>query len=146
MPATVANPRQSHDSEQISPPPVTHHTVYETTRNFQQIHVCQWGAHSYLVGPLSRLVGRSHFKPTLSKGVLRLIIAANGPNGAISLTQTFNSILFDVCNGRYVGLQKAKNGDREQKKIQTPFKWHPIGWRAGITQTTCSTDILGLEV
>ena len=38
-----------------------------------------------------------------------LIIAANGPNGAISLTQVFNRILFYVCNGRY---KAKKNGNR----------------------------------
>ena len=30
----------------------------------------------------------------------------------ISLTQTFNRILFYVCNGRDFGVQKIKNGDR----------------------------------
>ena len=54
--------------------------------------------------PLSRLVGRPPFEPSLSKGVLPLIIAANDPNGAISLMQTFNRIL-NVCNVRYFGVK-----------------------------------------
>ena len=41
-----------------------------------------------------------------------LIKAPNGPNGAISLKQTINSILFYFCNRQYFGVQKAKNGDR----------------------------------
>ena len=64
------------------------------------------------MGQLSRLVGKPPFEPSLSKGVLPLIIAANGPNGAISLTQKFNRILFYVFNGRYFEVQKEKNRDR----------------------------------
>ena len=52
------------------------------------------------MGLLSRLVGRPSFEPSLLKGVLPLTIDANSLNGAISLTQTFNRILFHVCNGR----------------------------------------------
>ena len=63
------------------------------------------------MGPLSRLVGRPPFEPSLSKGALPLILVANGSNDTISLTQTFNRILFHVCNGGYFGVQKAKNGD-----------------------------------
>ena len=63
------------------------------------------------MGPLSRLVGRPRFEPSLSKGVLPLILVANGPNGTVSLTQTINRNLFHVCNGGYFGVQKAKNGD-----------------------------------
>ena len=96
VPATVvvADPRQSHDSEQISPATIAHHTVYESIQKLQQNNVCQRRAHLYLVGPLSRLVGRPHFEPRLSKGVSPLITAANVPYGAISLAQTFNRILF----------------------------------------------------
>ena len=112
MPATVADPRQLLDSEQISPATIAHHIVYEKTRNLQQNYVCQWGAHPYhLVDPLSRLVGKP-FEPSLSKNVSPLTTAAYGPNSAIPLTQTCNRILFYVCNGRYFGIQKAKNGDR----------------------------------
>ena len=67
-------------------------------------------------GSLSRLVDRPHFEPLLSKGVLPLIIAANGPYSDISLTQTFNHSLFYVCNGRYFGVKKAKNTGIEQER------------------------------
>ena len=109
---TVADPRQSHDSEQISPATIAHHTVYKNTRNLQQNHVCQWGAQLYLVGLLSRLVGKPPFEPSPSKNVLPLTTAAYGPNGAMSLTQTFDRILFNVCNGRYLGYKKIKTGIR----------------------------------
>ena len=113
LPAPRADYTRADDSEQISPPTITHHTVvYENTRNLQRNHVYQRGTHSYRAGPLSRLVGRPPFEPSLSKGVLPLAIDANSPNGAISLTQTFNRILFCVCNGRYFEVRKAKNGDR----------------------------------
>ena len=112
LPAPRVDRTRADDSEQISPPPITRHTVYEKTRNLKRNHFCQWGIHSYQVGPLSRLVRRPPFEPSLPKGVLPLIIAANGPNGAISLTQTFNRNLFHVCNGQCFGVQKAKNEDR----------------------------------
>ena len=109
-----ADRTRADDSEQISPPPIAHHTVYEIHRTFSETHVSQWGAHSYLVGLLSHLVGRPHFEPALSKGVLPLIIVApNGSNGAISLTKTFSRILLYVCNRLYFGVQEARNGDRE---------------------------------
>ena len=63
-------------------------------------------------GSAYRLVGKSLFEPSLSKNVLPLTKAANGPNSAISLTQTFDRILFYVCNSRYFEVQKAKNGDQ----------------------------------
>ena len=107
-----ADRARADDSKQILPPLITHHTVYKKTRNLQRNHVCQWETYSYLVNPLSRLVGRPPFEPSLSKVVLPLIVAANG-NGAISLTQTFNRILFYIiCSVRYFGVQKTKNGDR----------------------------------
>ena len=112
VPETVADPRQSLDSEQISPATIAHHTVYEKTRNLQPHHICQWEAQPYLVGPLSRLVGKPFFEPSLTKNVLPLKTAAYGPNNAISLTQTFKRILFFSCNGRDFGVQKAENGDR----------------------------------
>ena len=112
MPAAVVDPKRSLDSEQISPATIAHHIVYEKTPNLHQSHKCQWEAQPYLVGPLSRLVGKPHFSPWLSKNVLPLTKAANGPNSAISLTQTFDRILFCVCNSLYFGVQKAKNGDR----------------------------------
>ena len=64
------------------------------------------------MGSLSRLVGKPPFEPSLIKNVLPLTTAAYGPNSAISLTQTFNRILFLACNGRDFGVQKGKNGDR----------------------------------
>ena len=112
VPAAVADPKRSLDSEQISPATIAHHTVYEKTPNLQQSHVCQRGAQPYLVGPLSRLMGKPPFSPWLPKNVLPLTKAANGPNCAISLTQTFDRTLFYVCNSLYFGVQKAKNGDR----------------------------------
>ena len=81
-------------------------------RTLSGINVSQCGTHSYLMGPLSRLVDRPPVEPSLSKDILPLITAANGPNGAISLTQTFNRISFHFCNRQYFGEQKAKNGER----------------------------------
>ena len=112
MPATVADPNRSLDSEQISPATIAHHTVYENIPNLHQSHMCQWGAQPYLVGPLSRLVGKPPFSPWLSRNILPLKRAANGPNSAISLTQTFDRISLCVYNSLYFGVHKAKNGDR----------------------------------
>ena len=112
MPATVADPNRSLDSEQISPATIAHHIVYEKTPNLHQSHTCQWGAQPYLVGPLSRFVGKPPFSPWLSRNILPLNRAVNGPNSAISLTQTFDRISFCVYNSLYFGIQKAKNGDR----------------------------------
>ena len=112
MPATVADPRQSLHSEQNSPAMIAHHKVYENIPNLDQSQVCQWGAQPYLVGPLSRLEGQPTFEPSLSKNVLPLTKAANGPNSAISLTQTFDRILFYACNSPYFEVQKAKNRGR----------------------------------
>ena len=47
MPATVADPNRSLDSEQISPATIAHHTVYENIPNLHQSHMCQWGAQPY---------------------------------------------------------------------------------------------------
>ena len=112
MPATVADPNRSLDSEQISPATIAHHTEYENIPNLHQSHMCQWGAQPYLVSPLSRLVGKLPFSPWLSRNILPLKRAANGPNSAISLTQTFDRISMCVYNSLYFGVQKAKNGDR----------------------------------
>ena len=112
MPAAVADPKRSLDSEQISPATIAHNTVYEKTPNFHQSHICQSGAQPYLVGPLSRLVGKPPLSPWLSKNVLPLTKAANDPNGALSLTEIFDRIFIYVCNSLYFGVQKEKNGDR----------------------------------
>ena len=120
MPTAVAKPKRSLDSEQISPATVAHHTVYEKTPNLHQSHVCQWGAQPYLVGPLSRLVGKPLFSPWLSKNVLPLTKAANDPNSAISLTEIFDRLLFYVCNSLYFGVQKEKTGIGEQSCLPQP--------------------------
>ena len=112
MPTAVADPKRSLDLEQISPATIAHHTVYEKTPNLHQSHICQWGAQPYLVGPLSRLVGKPPPSPWLSKNVLSLTRAGNDPNSAISLTEIFDRILFDVCSSLGFWVQKAKNGDR----------------------------------
>ena len=127
VPATVADPRQSLDSEQISPATVAHHRVYEKTRNLQQNHVCQWEAQPYLVGPLSRVVGKPPFEPSLIKNALPLTTAAYGLNSAISLTQTFNRILFFACSGREFGVQKEKNGDRGSIVFTANLKYSYFG-------------------
>ena len=111
-PAAVADPKRSLDSEQISPATIAHHTVYEKRPNLHQSRICQRGAQPYLVGPLSRLVGKPPLSPWLSKNVLPLTKAANDPNSAISLTEIFDRILFYVCNRLHFGVQKAKDGDR----------------------------------
>ena len=127
MPAPVADPKRSLDSEQISPATIAHHTVYEKTPNLHQSRICQWGAQPYLVGPLSRLVGKPPFSPWLSKNVLPLKKAANGPNSAISLTQTFDRILFCVHKGGSYGNKILyKNLDLTQdfpNKISFHFLW-----------------------
>ena len=112
MPAAVADPKQSLDSEQISPATIAHHTAYEKIPNLHQSHMCQLGAQPYLVGPLSRLVGKPPFSPWLSRNILPLKKAANDPTSAISLTQTFDRISFCVYNSLYFGVQQAKNWDR----------------------------------
>ena len=122
MPAAVADPKQSLDSEQISPATIAHHTVYEKTPNLHQNHMCQWGAQPYLVGPLSRLVGKPPFSPWLSRNILPLKRAAYGPNSAISLTQTFDGISFCVYNSLYFGLQKAKKRGSGNNRVYRNLK------------------------
>ena len=121
-PATVAYSRQWLDSEQISPATTAHHTEYEKTRNLQQTNVCQWEAQPYLADSLSRLVGKPYFESSRTKNVLPLATAAYDPNSAISLTQTFNRILFFACNSRDFGVQQAKNGDRGRIVFTATFK------------------------
>ena len=104
MPPTVADPKRSLDSEQISPATIAHHTVYEKTPNLHQSHICQWGAQPYLVGPLSRLVDKPPLSPWLPKNVLpSKTKGGNDPNSTISLTRIFDRILFDVCKGGSYG-------------------------------------------
>ena len=115
MPAAVADPKRSLDSEQVSPATIAHHTVYEKTPNLHQSHICQWGAQPYMVGPLPRLVGKPPFSPWLSKNVSPLTKAANGPNSAILLTEIFDRILFYVCNSLFWGTKSKKRGSRNNR-------------------------------
>ena len=46
MPATVADPNRSLDSEQISPATIAHHTVYEKIQTFTKA-ICVNGEHSH---------------------------------------------------------------------------------------------------
>ena len=113
MPATVADPNRSLDSEQISPATIAHHTVYEKTPNLHQSHICQWGAQSYLVGPLSRLVGKPPLSPWVSTNVLPLTQVGNNTNSGILLTEIFDRVYSDVCNSLgFEAQKKKKNGDR----------------------------------
>ena len=69
------------------------------------------------MGPLSRLVGRPLFEPSLSKGVLPLTIDANSLNGAIS---TFNRILFMFVTVDILTYKKQKTGIGEQSCLLQP--------------------------
>ena len=108
MPATVADPNRSLDSEQISPATIAHHTVYENTPNLHQSHICQWGAQPYLVGPLSRLVGKPPLSPWVSADFLPLTQLVNNTNSAIPLTEIFDRVFSDVCNSLGFEVQKQK--------------------------------------
>ena len=108
MPATVADPNRSLDSEQISPATIAHHTVYEKTPNLHQSHICQWGAQPYLVGPLSRLVGKPPLSPWVSADFLPLTQVVNNTNSAIPLTEIFDRVFSDVCNSLGFEVQKQK--------------------------------------
>ena len=108
MPATIADPNRSLDSEQISPATITHHTVYEKTPNLHQSHICQWGAQPYLVGPLSRLVGKPPLSPWVSADFLPLTQVVNNTNSAIPLTEIFDRVFSDVCNSLGFEVQKQK--------------------------------------
>ena len=142
MPATVADPAQSLDSKKFSPAAIAHHTVYEKTSNLQQSHVCQWETQPYLVGPLSRLVGKLLFEPSLSTNVLPLTKAAYRPNSAISLTQTFDRTfyLMFVTIGilRY---EKQKTGTGEQSCLLCPFS--PLTKRH-LSRETRSTKLVAV--
>ena len=108
MSATVADPNRSLDSEQISPATIAHHTVYEKTPNLHQSNICQWGAQPYLVGPLSRLVGKPPLSPWMSTDVLPLTQVGNNTNSAISLTEIFDRVFSDVCNSVGFEVQNQK--------------------------------------
>ena len=137
MPATVADPNRSLDSEQISPATIAHHTVYEKTPNLHQSHICQWGAQPYLVGPLSRLVGKPPLSPWVSADFLPLTQVVNHTNSAIPLTEIFDRVFSDVCNSLGFEVQKQKkrgsgnnrvyrNLNRSSLNHTQQYTWLPI--------------------
>ena len=123
MPATLADPKRSLDSEEISPATIAHHTVYEKTPSLHQSHICQWGAQPYLVGPLSRLVGKPPLSPWLSRNVLPLTQAGNDTNSAISLTEVFDRIFFNACNSLGFAVQKAKKRGLGNNRVYHNLKY-----------------------
>ena len=113
MPATLADPKRSLDSEQISPATIAHHTVYEKTPNLHQSHIyMSMGITAIPGGSAISSRGKPPLSPWLSRNVLPLTQAGNNTNSAISLTEIFDCIFFYVCNSLGFGVQKAKNGDR----------------------------------
>ena len=129
MPATVADPNRSLDSEQISPATIAHHTVYENTPNLHQSHICQWGAQPYLVGPLSRLVGKLPLSPWVSADFLPLTQVVNNTNSAIPLTEIFDRVFSDVCNSLGFEVQKQKKrgsgNNRVYRNLKLAIKQNP---------------------
>ena len=122
MPATVADPNRSLDSEQISPATIAHHTVYEKTPNLHQSHICQWGAQPYLVGPLSRLVGKPPLSPWVPADVLPLTQVVNNTNSAIPLTEIFDRVFSDVCNSLGFEVQKQKKRGSGNNRVYRNLK------------------------
>ena len=122
MPATVADPNRSLDSEQISPATIAHHTVYEKTPNLHQSHICQWGAQPYLVGPLSRLVGKPPLSPWVSADFLPLTQVVNNTNSAIPLTEIFDRVFSDVCNSLGFEVQKQKKRGSGNNRVYRNLK------------------------
>ena len=122
MPATVADPNRSLDSEQISPATIAHHTVYENTPNLHQSHICQWGAQPYLVGPLSRLVGKPPLSPWVSADFLPLTQVVNNTNSAIPLTEIFDRVFSDVCNSLGFEVQKQKKRGSGNNRVYRKLK------------------------
>ena len=120
----MADPKRSLDSEQISPATIAHHTVYEKTPNLHQSHICQWVGQPYLVGPLSRLVGKPPLSPWLSRNILPLTQAGNGPNSAISLTEIFDRIFLDVCNSLGFRVSKSKKRGSGNSRVYRSLKQH----------------------
>ena len=122
MPATVADPNRSLDSEQISPATIAHYTVYEKTPNLHQSHICQWGAQPYLVGPLSRLVGKPPLSPWVSADFLPLTQVVNNTNSAIPLTEIFDRVFSDVCNSLGFEVQKQKKRGSGNNRVYRNLK------------------------
>ena len=125
MPATVADPNRSLGSEQISPATIAHHTVYENTPNLHQSHICQWGAQPYLVGPLSRLVGKLPLSPWVSADFLPLTQVVNNTNSAIPLTEIFDRVFSDVCNSLGFEVQKQKKRGSGNNRVYRNLKVFP---------------------
>ena len=125
MPATVADPNRSLDSEQISPATIAHHTVYENTPNLHQSHICQWGAQPYLVDPLSRLVGKPPLSPWMSADFLPLTQVVNNTNSAIPLTEIFDRVFSDVCNSLGFEVQKQKKRGSGNNRVYRNLKTQP---------------------
>ena len=90
--ATVADPEQTADSEQIRVATIALHTEQENTQNLQEAQVSQRRT---------------------------LIRATNGPNSAISLKQIFNRIF---VTGNILEYKKQKTGIGEQSCINAALK------------------------
>ena len=136
MPATVADPNRSLDSEQISPATIAHHTVYENTPNLHQSHICQWGAQPYLVGPLSRLVGKLPLSPWVSADFLPLTQVVNNTNSAIPLTEIFDRVFSDVCNSLGFEVQKQKkrgSGNNRVYRNLNLFILKDVAWASKLS-------------
>ena len=149
MPATVADPNRSLDSEQISPATIAHHTVYEKTPNLHQSHICQWGAQPYLVGPLSRLVGKPPLSPWVSADFLPLTQVVNNTNSAIPLTEIFDRVFSDVCNSLGFKVQKQKKRGSGNNRVYRNLKTHKPGLHkkmSGRSKRTRTPSQKALEV
>ena len=120
MPATVADPNRSLNSEQISPATIAHHTVSEKIRNLHQSHMCQWGAQPYLVGPLSRLVGKPPFRHGC-QGIFclwkELQMDQTAPFHRRRHSTAFHFVFITVCT---LGYKKQKTGIGEQSCLPQP--------------------------
>ena len=115
MPTTVADPRQSADSAQIRVATIALHTEQANTRNLQEAHVSKRQKYFIPCGLAISSCGLTSI-PAITATALDKR-AANGPNGAISLKQTFNRILYHFCNRQYFGVKKTKYWDREQSCV-----------------------------
>ena len=96
--------------------------LYEKTPNLHQSHICQWGAQPYLVGPISRLVGKPHLSPWVSANVLPLTLVVNNTNSAIPLTEIFDRVFSDVCNSVGFEVQKQKKRGSGNNRVYRNLK------------------------
>ena len=107
LPAPRADRTLANDSEKMLPPPITHYTVYEKTRNLQRKHVCLSMVNTFVPGrSTTSSRGQTLFWPIAVKGCFALYKICNGSNGAISFHQKINRILFYICNGRHFRVEK----------------------------------------